>query len=232
MFDADLIRMLGMWPNPYLYYFYYAERAVAGVATDGRDTWRGDPRSDRGTHRRPQGDRHRAGSGEAANRGSVRITAGEARPTWRCPTGMRRTHRAADRAAVRRGDWSPDDEEGYAAVMLDVVEALESGRPLRHGAQRPERRRHRGAGRDDVVEVSCRVDRDWYPRAPIGAIPRAQLALIEAVKAYERLTVRAIAAPSATSRRGADGAPAGRVVSAAAALVADYLDAHRSYLDW
>src|SRR3954468_6787666 len=35
MFEPDLVRMLGMWPNPYLYYFYYAEEAIAGVDHDG-----------------------------------------------------------------------------------------------------------------------------------------------------------------------------------------------------
>jgi 6-phospho-beta-glucosidase len=34
VFDPDLIQLLGMWLNEYLYYYYYAERAVAAISAD------------------------------------------------------------------------------------------------------------------------------------------------------------------------------------------------------
>ncbi len=140
---------------------------------------------------------------------------------------------AADRDAVDEAPWSPEDEEGYASVMLDVVEALESGRPLDTALNVPNAGAIDGLADDDVVEVSCRVDRTGVHVRPIGAVPRAQLALIEAVKAYERLTVRAIAARSRDLATEALLAhPLVGSYPKARALVADYLDAHRSYIDW
>ena len=44
---------------------------------------------------------------------------------------------------------------------------------------------------DDVVEVSCRVDKDGIRTLPIGEVPPPQLNLMRAVKFYERLTVEA-----------------------------------------
>jgi 6-phospho-beta-glucosidase len=117
--------------------------------------------------------------------------------------------------------------------MLDVVEALESGRPLDTALNVPNVGAIDGLSDDDVVEVSCSVDRDGIHVRQIGEIPRAQLALIQAVKVYERLTVRAIEKRS--SDLGTEALMAHPLVGSypkARALVADYLEAHRSFIDW
>ncbi len=67
-----------------------------------------------------------------------------------------------------------EEGEGYAGVALGIIEALETGVPLytalnvaNEGAipcMRP----------DDVVEVSCMIDRDGVHPLPIGAIPEHQ----------------------------------------------------------
>jgi 6-phospho-beta-glucosidase len=44
---------------------------------------------------------------------------------------------------------------------------------------------------DAVVEVACRIDRDGAHPLPVEPLPPEFLGLVEAVKAYERLTVRA-----------------------------------------
>jgi 6-phospho-beta-glucosidase len=138
----------------------------------------------------------------------------------------------ADRQAGADASWEPDDEEGYAAVMLDVVEALETGRPLDTALNVPNAGAIEGLEPDDVVEVSCRVDRDGIRTCPIGRVPAPQLALIRAVKAYERLTVRAIEARSRDLAVQALMAhPLVGSYPRATGLVDDYLTAHRSFLD-
>ena len=130
LFESELLDMLGMWPNAYLYYFYYAERAVAEIL-------------DRGVTR-----------GEEVRDVTARLLAelGAARPDQDPEAALalfrayhlrrRATYMAdakrqvpsfdeADRMARQNAPaWTAEDEEGYAAVMLDVVEALEAGIPL------------------------------------------------------------------------------------------------------
>jgi 6-phospho-beta-glucosidase len=117
--------------------------------------------------------------------------------------------------------------------MLDVVEALESDRPLDTALNVPNEGAIDGLAADDVVEVSCRVDGDGVHVRPIGAIPAGPLALIRAVKSYERLTVRAIEARSRDLAIEALMAhPLVGSYPTARSLVDDYLEAHRGYIDW
>jgi 6-phospho-beta-glucosidase len=44
---------------------------------------------------------------------------------------------------------------------------------------------------DAVVEVACRIDNEGAHPLPVEPLPPEWLGLVEAVKAYERLTVRA-----------------------------------------
>ena len=232
MFEPDLVRMIGMWPNPYLYYFYYAEQALAGIATDGltrgeeiralsaeliADLTAIDPRRDADAAARRFRAYHR-------RRGATYMAL--ARPD--APS-----FDEADRADFDEASWSPEDEEGYAAVMLDVVEAFQTGEPLLTALNVPNGGAIDGLARDDVVEVSCRVDGDGIQTCPIGTVPEQQLALIRAVKAYERLTVRAIQERSRDLAIEALMAhPLVGSYPKARALVEDYLVAHREHIDW
>src|SRR5262249_14789495 len=36
LFDPELVEQVGMWINEYLFYFYYAERAVQSIQADGK----------------------------------------------------------------------------------------------------------------------------------------------------------------------------------------------------
>ena len=232
MFDRELVRMLGLWPNPYLYYFYYAERAIRDVAGDGTtrgeeirdltnallaDLKRIDPERD------PAGAAHRFRAYHRRRGATYMALARPGAPSLE----------EADRAAFDDATWEAGDEEGYAAVMLDVVEALATGRPLDTALNVPNDGAIEGLADDDVVEVSCLVDRDGVHTRPIGQIPDGPLALVRAVKAYERLAVRAIETRSRDLAIQALMAhPLVVSYSRAGALVDDYLEAHRPYLDW
>ena len=81
--------------------------------------------------------------------------------------------------------------EGYAGVALDLIEAL-SGKGARqmilnipnHGAIH-------GMGAEDVVEIPAHVAYDLIRPLAVGEIPLQCLGLMQQVKAYEQLTIRA-----------------------------------------
>ncbi len=225
LFEPGLIDLLGVWPNEYLYYFYDAERAVADIL--GRGVTRGEEVRD----------------ATASLLAELRATqpAGDSRAALACFRAYHRRRSATYMALARHGAtpgdeaaaWGADDEESYAAVMLDVVEALETGRPIFTALNVPNCGAIGGMTDDDVVEVSCTVDEHGVRPLPIGAVPSAQLALMQAVKTYERLTV------DATQRQSRQLAvqalmchPLVLTYPRARALVDDYLAAHQPYLGW
>ena len=127
-----------------------------------------------------------------------------------------------------------EEEEGYAGVALNIMEAMETGEPLYTGLNVPNQGAISGMADDDVVEVSCRVDGSGIHPLLIGEIPAHQLQLMGMVKLYERLTVKAI---HNHSRQQAVMAlmnhPLVLSYSLAQKLVDEYLTAHREYIgEW
>jgi len=84
---------------------------------------------------------------------------------------------------------------------------------------------------DDVVEVSCTVDKDGIHTQPIGEIPEAHELLMRNVKLYERLTVQAVREHSRDLAVQALMAhPLVLSYSCAKPLVDEYLEAHAPYV--
>jgi len=131
-------------------------------------------------------------------------------------------------------DIPAEGGEGYAGVALSIIEALEHNRPLDTALNVPNHNAIDGLGSTDVVEVSCRVDGSGVHPMPIGTVPAPQMALIQTVKTYERLTVSAI---QQRSRKLAVEAlmthPLVLSYSRAKLLVDAYLQAHQQYVgEW
>jgi 6-phospho-beta-glucosidase len=80
---------------------------------------------------------------------------------------------------------------GYAGITFSVMEAVLHDT----GAELPANVPNRGAveGIEDgaVVEVVCRVDAGGATPLPVGPVPLAFRGLVQAIKAYETLTVAA-----------------------------------------
>jgi 6-phospho-beta-glucosidase len=126
------------------------------------------------------------------------------------------------------------DGEGYAGVALGIVEAMETNVPLFTALNVPNEGAIEGMAPDDVVEVSCVIDRQGVRPLPIGGIPAAQAQLVHNVKLYERLTVQAIAQRSrATAIQALMAHPLVLSYSRAQPLVDEYLAAHRQWVgEW
>ena len=231
-FDPDLVRQTGMHLMEYLYYYHYAEKAVAAILSENKT--RGeeivelnarlmDQLEEIGVERNPE---HalRTFFGYEKRRGATYMHYAYG--------GM--TIEEADRVQVFDADIPAEAGEGYAGVALSIIEAMTRGGPLYTALNVPNNGSIYGMADDDVVEVSCKVDRDGVHVLPIGKIPEPQLGLMKAVKLYERLTVQAIREKSRKLAVQALMAhPLVLSYSRAKPLVDEYLAAHKEYVgDW
>ena len=237
LFEPALVEQIGMWLNEYLYYFYYAEKAVESITADGQTRGEEIVELNRRlmTQLRAVDFEHDAAPG-------LRVF--YAYLNRRHATYMHYAQPAgpslasadqAQQAQLQASEAPPaSDGEGYAGVALGIIEALETGEPLYTALNVPNEDAIDGLEPDDVVEVSCVIDRDGVRPLPIGAIPAPQAALINNVKLYERLTVRAIAQRSrATAVSALMAHPLVLSYSRATALVDEYLAAHHQWVgDW
>src|SRR6266498_1714921 len=231
LFDPELVEQIGMWINEYLFYFYYAERAVAAIAADEKT--RGEEIVELNRKLLDQ----------------LRAIDAERDPAAGLQAFYNYLHRRhatymhyaqPDAPSMDEADQAMSapaetpDGEGYAGVALGIIEALETGEPLYTALNVPNEGAIDGMRAEDVVEVSCVIDRDGVRTLPIGAIPEPQLQLMRQVKLYERLTVEAIAKRSrATAVEALMAHPLVLSYSRAKPLVDEYLAAHAAYVgEW
>ena len=234
MYEAGLLEQVGMAPNEYLYYYYYAERALAEIL--GEERTRGEEvlSINRALLARLRGIDVSADP-DAAVRAYQQAMARREATYMHYAFADAPTMEAAD--AMQAPDDAPEPPEhgeGYAGVALDLMEALGQGAAIRTAVNVPNNGAITGMVADDVVEVSCVVDGSGVLPVAMGAIPEPQLLLMRSVKRYERLTVEAIARKS---RRLATAAlmahPLVLSYSRARALVDAYLAANREFAgDW
>jgi 6-phospho-beta-glucosidase len=226
LFDLNLLRMLDMLPNEYLYFYYYRERALtnirAAAETRGQQVHRlsaqlvrdlaeinpaAQPERAWARYRRYLDERH--GTYLTMESGSESKESG---------------HEETDHG---------DEGEGYGGVALDLLMAA-GGRPSELVVNVPNEGAIPGMRDDDVVEVACRCDEQGIRPIHLHTVPEDQLLLMQAVKRYERLTVEAVAA------RSRDRAVEALMVhpligsySVARRLVNAYLQEHRAYVgEW
>jgi 6-phospho-beta-glucosidase len=237
LFDPELVEQVGMWMNEYLYYFYYAEQAVERIAADGKT--RGEEIVELNQRLMAQ-----LASSDLEREPAVGLRVFYAYLNRRHATYMHYAQPngpsmgAADQAQAQQlqaAEAPPaSDGEGYAGVALGIVEALETNEPLYTALNVPNEGAIEGMDATDVVEVSCRIDRQGVRPLPIGAMPPSQAELVHNVKLYERLTVQAIAQRSrATAVAALMAHPLVLSYSRARPLVDEYLSAHREWVgEW
>lgn len=231
LFDRALVDRIGMWINEYLFYFYYAEQALAAITADEKT--RGEEIVELNHNLLGQLRRIDVTRDPAAG-----LHAFYAYQNRRHATYMHYAQPGApsmDQADEAMGaPAETPDGEGYAGVALGIIEALETGVPLYTALNVPNQGAIPCMRPDDVVEVSCVIDKDGVRPLPIGAIPEPQELLMRQVKLYERLTVQAIRERSrATAVAALMAHPLVLSYSRARPLVDEYLDAHRAWVgEW
>lgn len=246
VFEPALLRLLGLFPNEYLYYYYYAEKALEQIQNEPRT--RGEEILELNVAlleglEQPEMrlDPHLALQYYLAyeeRRSSTYMyyarvaRQSEDSPGSASPPGA--SGAGASQAEPAPVEPSPEQSEGYAGVALDVMEALESGKPSYTALNIPNQGAIDGMGADDVVEVSCEVADGAIRPLPIGAVPEAAAGLMGSVKLYERLAVQAILQRSRSLAVQALMAhPLVLSYSRAASLVEAYLKIHAQFTgDW
>lgn len=182
MFDPAVRELQGMFLNEYLHYFYHRDEALRALLakpeTRGEEVLRlttGLLEKLRQTNPAEQPDRALAIYYDVMGQRSASYMAHA---------------RHGDAAAAEPTEAA--DDEGYAGVALDCVQAIATGKPLFTGLNVPNNGAIDGLQDDDIVEVTCRVDDTGIQPQRIGGIPEAAYLLIRTIKRYERLASQAV----------------------------------------
>lgn len=183
-FEKALLRDRNCILNEYLYYYYYREKAVANIL-HAKQT-RGEQIAEINRHMTAE-----------LSQFDVKRDFARCLAVFNKWYGMRENQYMAEETGVKReGTWRFDpyekDAGGYAGVALKFMEIAQSST---HGSMIlcvPNRGAIPGLLDDDVVEITCDIDRDGcYPHR-FAAVDEQNLELIRRVKIYERLASAAI----------------------------------------
>ncbi|MEG0387480.1 MAG: glycoside hydrolase [Niameybacter sp.] len=185
MFDPELLRQIKFLPNEYLYYYYHREKALENILKSGAT---------------------RGKTIEAVNiqmmeelkRINIDEQPEEALQIFLYYMEVReRSYMSIEtgndkKAEIEKGHLEVPDGIGYAGVMLDCIEGLQSevGRYLVLSVQNEGC--IEGLEAEDVIEVTCKVSQEGIHPVLIGKVPEHCNVLIHAIKLYEKLTVEAI----------------------------------------
>lgn len=228
-FEPDLLRLIGMLPNEYLYYYYYREQALAHVEEAG-ETRAEQVQRLSGELMRDLAEINPAAHPERAWQRYHRYLAGRHGTYMAAETGgSRQEDQAQEEAEAPEGE----EGEGYAGVALDIL-AAERGEPATVVVNVPNQGAVPGMRDDDVVEVACLADATGLHPLPAGPVPEDALLLMEQVKLYERHTVEALRQRSRSLAIEALMAhPLVGSYSLARSLVASYLTEDQPWVgDW
>lgn len=195
-FDPDLIRRLKSIPNGYLYYYYHRERALANMLSSPKT---------RGESIKEINDQMldalrkvnlEANSEEALNVYKHYMQKREGSYMQMELGGSSRSLKPIDvkqfGIAELKGD-NADIEllEGYAGVAFNYIQAQKDNRRVEIAVNVPNQGAIKDMEEDDVVEISCMVDKDGLHRTKVDRIPESSLLLMKTIKRYEKLAIEA-----------------------------------------
>ena len=185
IFDPAVIRDTGMLPNEYLYYYYHREKALANIQKS--EMTRGQTIEQVNLAMMKE-------LGEmdidADPEGALQIF------LWymqlRENSYMSIESGSANRPLLEKGTLPVPEGMGYAGVMLDCIEGMQSeeGRTLVLSVL------NQGAipflCDEDVVEVTCRVSKNGIEPVKQTSVPAMCEMYIRLIKYYERKSVEAV----------------------------------------
>ncbi len=179
LFGGEWLRTLGMIPNEYLYYFYYAADTIDAIRQSS---------SSRGAYLLEQQARFYDGNGQAPP---------EALSAWRVTRHEReRTYmaEARDAAGVDGGHQNGGQEgenAGYEAEAMAVVDAIANNTRATLICNTANRSALPFLDAGAVVEVPTVVGRAGPHPVAVGPVPDHAQALVQTIKAVERATIEA-----------------------------------------
>ena len=224
LYSEDLISMLQAVPNEYLYYFYYRNLALANQLkaeeTRGEFLCRIDTEFQKEVAQIPATDHD----------GLVLALA-------KYMNRREETYLRIERGALKKIEKLPPREEivahgfGYAGVALDIMKALIHNQPKEVIVNLPVSDKFPGLHPDDVAELNCMIKDGIIVPLPTIPLHRQSLALVQTIKAYERLTVDAsLSGSREIAVRALTLHPLICSFDLAKSLVDSYLDVNSAYL--
>ena len=185
IFDPELLRLLGYLPNEYLYYYYHREKALDNIKKSGETRGKAiELVNCKMMEELKQMDMEK--EPEAALQVFLYYMALREESYMSIETG----HDIKE--TIKKGELEVPDGMGYAGVMLDCIEGLQSkdGRELVLSVQN--NGCIEGLEDQDVIEVTCHVSKDGIIPVPVGKVPEHCYLLIRMIKMYEKLTAEAV----------------------------------------
>ncbi|MBE2319673.1 6-phospho-beta-glucosidase [Solirubrobacter sp. CPCC 204708] len=174
LFGGEWLRTLGMLPNEYLYYFYYAADTVNAIRGGGS----------RGAFLLQQQREFYARNGHSPK---------AALEDWRTTRHDReRTYMAEARAAAgQEGEHDIEENSGYESEAMAVVDAIVNNTREVLILNTANRSALPFLDERAVVEVPCVVGRHGPVPVAIGEVPAHASSLISTMKDVERTTIEA-----------------------------------------
>ncbi len=171
LFGAEWLQSLGMIPNEYLYYFYFAAETVEAIRAGGKP---------RGAYLLEQQAGFYAGNGDAL-------------AAWRAARSEReRSYMAEARSAAGIAtEHEQDPAGGYEDEALAVVEAITGDSRAVMICNTANRSALPFLDERAVVEVPAVITTAGPQPTAVGAVPDHAQALMQSVKAVERATIEA-----------------------------------------
>jgi 6-phospho-beta-glucosidase len=181
MFDPELLRMIGHIPNEYLYYYYYRDKSVDHIKQAG--TTRG-IRVEENNKRMLAALAAAEGKGETGLRIYLEHMFARESSYMEIETSKKVLH-VPEKIAM-------PESEGYAGIAMDFIAALEHEQETYVVLSVPNQGSIHGLADDDVVEITCGVNRNGPRPVPVGTLGDEVFSIIKGVKVFERLSVDAI----------------------------------------
>ncbi len=185
MFDPEYIRYLGLLPNEYLYYYYHREQALENMKST--DSMRGKTIENVNKAMfRELNNMDIESDPEGALQTFLYYMEVREQSYMSVETGNARE------LDIKKGNLQVPDGMGYAGVMLDCIEGMQSSKGKSLVLSVPNSGCIDCLEDDDVIEVTCMVSDKGINPVKIGTIPKHCEILVRNIKYYENMTIKAI----------------------------------------
>lgn len=190
LFDKEITELSDyLLPNEYLYFYHYRDRAVSSVLASSKT--RGETILEINNHMLEEMRKIDTDNDfEKAFHCFMEHYAMRENSYFSIESGKVREEKFTVPTAEEY--IKQPDNGGYAAVALEFIRAMNTGKPVQMVLSIPNEGALSFLEAEDVCEITCTVDRDGVHPHKIENIPEMQKNLICAVKHYENLTVEAI----------------------------------------
>ncbi len=185
MFDPELLRSLGFLPNEYLYYYYHREKALTNIIKSGATRGKTIEKVNDQMMKELQ-EIDIDADPEAALQIFLYYMAIRESSYMSIETGSDR------KEEIINGTLEVPDGMGYAGVMLDCIEGLQSEVGYHLVLSVENNGCIQGLEDKDIIEVTCKVSKEGIHPVPIGEVPESCYLLMRMIKMYEKLTIKAI----------------------------------------